>query len=53
MRVGTASFTTYKIKATTSDKRLKTNINNSNVKALPILDSIPMRSFDWISTGKH
>ena len=53
MRVGTDSFTTYKIKATTSDKRLKTNINNSNIKALPILNSIPMRSFDWISTGKH
>lgn len=36
-----------------SDVRLKTNIKDTEVAALPILNQIQMRQFDWIDTWIH
>lgn len=37
----------------TSDERLKTNIEESDVDALGVINSIKTYSFDWIENGKH
>lgn len=37
----------------TSDKRLKENILDSNIVALDKIKQLKMKSFDFISTGKH
>lgn len=36
-----------------SDYRLKTNIVDSNVDAVQLLNQIQTKSFDWINGGKH
>jgi|GEM_PF-1693752 len=36
-----------------SDSRLKTNIVDTQVNALEVLDKIELKSFDWIESGKH
>lgn len=36
-----------------SDSRLKTNIVDTQVNALDVLDKIELKSFDWIESGKH
>lgn len=36
-----------------SDSRLKTNIVDTDVNALDLLNKIELKSFDWIETGKH
>lgn len=36
-----------------SDVRLKTNITDTKVCALDLLNQIQMKSFDWIDTNKH
>ena len=38
---------------TSSDERLKTNIVDSEIDALEILNRIDIQSFDWIESGKH
>lgn len=37
----------------TSDERMKTNIEDSAVSALDLLNGIGVKSFDWIETGEH
>lgn len=51
---GTAG-TTYAVKTVTvssSDKRLKENIKDAEVEALPIINQMRVREFDW-KDGKH
>lgn len=36
-----------------SDSRLKTNIVDTDVNALDLLNKIELKSFDWIESGKH
>lgn len=38
---------------TSSDERLKTNIEVVDIDALDVLNSIQLYSFDWIESGKH
>jgi len=35
-----------------SDRRLKENFGDS-IEAMPLIDSIPIRSYDWIKDGRH
>lgn len=39
--------------ATSSDARLKTNIVDSNINALSLLNQIDIREFDWIKSQEH
>lgn len=48
-----SSWETHGFKSNYSDIRLKTNISNSNRKALDIINSIKIRQFDWIRSGEH
>ena len=52
-RWGSSSWETHGFKSNYSDIRLKTNISNSNRKALDIINSIKLRQFDWIRSGEH
>ena len=52
-RWGSSSWETHGFKSNYSDIRLKTNISNSNRKALDIINSIKIRQFDWIRSGEH
>lgn len=46
---GTATtYGTHKVVDGMSDQRLKCNISDCNVSALPIIDKIRLRSFDWV-----
>src|SRR5699024_1574507 len=36
-----------------SDERLKTNIQDADVTAIPVLQNVKFREFDWIETGEH
>ena len=36
-----------------SDERLKTNIQDTDVTAIPVLQNVKFREFDWIENGKH
>ena len=38
---------------TSSDARLKTNIKDSSVDALGMINQIEMKEFDWIENGEH
>lgn len=49
---GGSTFATASATFTSSDIRLKENIKNSTVKALPIVDAINIREFDW-KDGRH
>ena len=46
-------YSTHNYLATDSDVRLKTNIQPTNIKALPVVNRINMRQFDWKATGTH
>lgn len=48
-----SSWETHGFKSNYSDIRLKTNISNSNRKALDVINSIKIRQFDWIRSGEH
>lgn len=52
-RWGSSSWETHGFKSNYSDIRLKTNISNSNRKALDIINSIKIRQFDWMRSGEH
>lgn len=39
--------------ASSSDVRLKSNIQNTSVNALEVINQIEMKEFDWIETGSH
>ncbi len=39
--------------STTSDERLKTNIQNTNVNALDIISKLKTVTYDWIEDGEH
>lgn len=36
-----------------SDERLKTNIQDADVTAIPVFQNVKFREFDWIETGEH
>lgn len=38
---------------TSSDARLKTNIQDTTIDALSVINQIEMKEFDWIESGKH
>ena len=42
------TYGTHKVVDGMSDQRLKCNISDCNVSALPIIDKIRLRSFDWV-----
>ena len=42
------AYGTHKVVDGMSDQRLKCNISDCNVSALPIIDKIRLRSFDWV-----
>ena len=42
------TYGTHKVVDGMSDQRLKCNISDCNVSALPIIDRIRLRSFDWV-----
>lgn len=48
-----STYTTKNFTATTSDVRLKANIIDTQVEALPLISQIPIREFDWAGTGVH
>lgn len=50
---GSSSYATHGFKSDYSDIRLKTNVSNSNKKALDVINSIKLRQFDWIRSGEH
>ena len=50
---GGYSWSTYTITTGSSDVRLKQNISDSNVLALPIINAIKMRQFNWKENGIH
>ena len=43
----------FDIYSTTSDENLKTNIVDSEVEALPLINGIRLISFNWKNTGKY
>lgn len=48
------SWTTgYILIDSTSDVRLKKNIKNTDISALPIINQMKVRQFDWKETGVH
>lgn len=50
---GTA-YDTYYVTMTSSDKRLKENIKDTEIKdALNVINRMRLRSFDWIRDGRH
>ena len=51
-----ASSTAYKslgVNVSSSDIRLKENIRNTETTALPVINRIQIRQFDWKETGAH
>lgn len=51
-----ASVTTYQslgVVVSSSDIRLKENVQDTEVKALPMINRIKMRQFDWKDSGAH
>ena len=55
MQNGTSGsgYTRSTITVSSSDKRMKKNIEDCNVLALPLINAIHMRQFDWISNDEH
>lgn len=41
------------IVGTASDERLKTNISDSSIDALSVVDQFNFKEFDWIESGEH
>ena len=52
-RWGASSWKQVDFTLSTSDARLKENIADCTVEALPIINAIQMREFDWRETGEH
>lgn len=52
---GTAgsTYSSHNINCTTSDIRLKSNIIDTDVTALSIINQMQLRQFDWIENGIH
>ena len=50
---GSSSYRTYYVSMSSSDIRLKSNISDTNIKGLPVINSIQLRQFDWMQNGKH
>lgn len=50
---GGSSWNTYTITTGSSDIRLKQNVLMTNITALPIINSIKVRQFDWKSNSVH
>lgn len=50
---GGSSYTRYYITLSSSDIRLKENIEDCEVSALPVIDSIKMHQFDWKDGTGH
>lgn len=52
---GTAgnTYESHNLNCTTSDIRLKTNVVDTDVTALPIINQMQIRQFDWKETGIH
>lgn len=48
-----SSYSTQSVTVSSSDIRLKENIKDSKVEALPFVNSIKVREFDWKQDGKH
>lgn len=48
-----STYASYNYLSTTSDVRLKTNIVPTVTEALPVINQIFVRKFDWIETGIH
>lgn len=49
---GGSTYSTKNVTVSSSDKRLKENIKDTKVEALPIINQIKVREFDW-KDGKH
>lgn len=49
----TTEYTTKNFAPSSSDIRLKENIKDCDISALPFIEAIPMRQFDWKSDGFH
>lgn len=49
----TSAYSSKNFAPSTSDKRLKENIKDCDISALPFIDSIKMRQFDWKADGFH
>lgn len=49
----TTTYTTKNFAPSSSDVRLKENIKDCDISALPFVESIRMRQFDWKSNGVH
>lgn len=49
---GGSTYTTKSVTVSSSDIRLKENIKDTEVEALPIINQIKVREFDW-KDGKH
>ena len=47
------TWTTRNIATTSSDIRLKNHITDTFVTALPVINKMKIREFDWIDTKKH
>lgn len=47
------TWTTRNIATTSSDIRLKNHITDTFVTALPVINKMKLREFDWIDTKKH
>lgn len=52
-KFGTSNWSTATFTGSSSDKRLKKNIKNTFVKALPTVMNIKMHRFDWKDTDLH
>ena len=48
-----STFRNYNIAASSSDIRLKKNVADTDVEALPIIEQIRMRQFDWKADDTH
>ena len=49
----TTEYTTKNFAPSSSDVRLKENIKDCDISALPFIESIRMRQFDWKHNGVH
>lgn len=50
---GGTSYSNMYATVSSSDPRLKENIRDAVIEALPIINQIQMHSFDWKNDGKH
>ena len=50
---GSSSYSSRNVALESSDVRIKNNIKDSNVDALQLINSIKVRSFNWIENGSY